>query len=96
MHESVLIMIDVRKELCRGCGLCVNACPRGAITVESGKAEISRELCDECMSCLTACPNRAIVSTSQEPLKDTAMKLSRIEAQLKRMRTRLARLERHG
>lgn len=87
-------MITVNEDLCRGCGLCVNACPRGAITMVAGKAKISQDLCNECMSCVGVCPNRAIASSSTDSLRDTAEMLARIDGQLQRIRAQLAHLER--
>ena len=46
----------VRDINCRGCGACVQACPRGAITItKTAGRKINREKCDSCLSCVAAC-----------------------------------------
>lgn len=52
------IVID--EKLCNGSGLCVIACPAGAITLENGKAVIDHEKCDLDGICIPACPHDAI------------------------------------
>ena len=52
---------EVRKELCTGCGLCVNNCPKDAISFLWGKAEIDQRKCVRCGLCVKACPRGAIV-----------------------------------
>ena len=42
--------------ICDDCGLCVPACPRGALRLESGRMEFRADLCDHCDACLRACP----------------------------------------
>jgi Fe-S-cluster-containing hydrogenase component 2 len=49
----------VKKELCVGCGACVDVCPVDAITIEDGIAVISEE-CIECGACVGECPSEAI------------------------------------
>lgn len=52
------IAILTRK--CTGCGLCMEACPFGAIGMQGGKAEINAA-CKVCGICLKACPENAVL-----------------------------------
>ncbi|HQH49585.1 MAG: 4Fe-4S binding protein [Caldisericales bacterium] len=61
VYEEVEMRDD---NLCIGCGLCVEVCPFGAITMvqtERGlKARTNSELCRGCSLCSTSCPYGAI------------------------------------
>lgn len=46
---------------CTRCGLCLEACLEGAITLEEEGPVIQREQCANCGLCAQACPQRAIV-----------------------------------
>lgn len=50
---------------CHGCGVCLPACPRGAISMveskERTRAEIDRAKCDLCLACMDVCPVEAIL-----------------------------------
>jgi ferredoxin len=53
-------MLRVRRDLCRGCGLCIESCPQQAITIVSATAQIIQERCNQCRRCLEVCPQGAI------------------------------------
>ncbi len=52
--------IEVRKDTCTGCGICVPSCPFGYITMEDDFAVIS-DACTLCSACESSCPFRAII-----------------------------------
>jgi NAD-dependent dihydropyrimidine dehydrogenase PreA subunit len=58
-------MVYIDSDRCTGCGVCVDACPTGAIRLADGIAAIEQSLCQECQDCLEACPNRAILAVSE-------------------------------
>jgi ferredoxin len=45
---------------CVGCGKCEEICPRGAIKVAEGKAEVAYSRCIGCYCCREVCPENAI------------------------------------
>ena len=49
----------VNGELCTGCGICAQACPTEAVTVDA-IAKVDPEKCTECGICVEECPNDAI------------------------------------
>lgn len=54
--------IKVIKEKCRGCKMCIKACPFQAIDME-GKLAVINEKCTACNQCVSACPFDAIEKT---------------------------------
>lgn len=50
----------IRKKGCVGCGKCAESCPRQAITMEKGKAEINYKACIRCFCCHEMCPRHAV------------------------------------
>ena len=69
----------VDKGLCAGCGICVSACPGGAISMSEGVAVIGLETCIRCGECHEFCPKDAIRHDSE--LTD-----SEIEKRVKRVK----------
>ncbi|MEF9876434.1 MAG: 4Fe-4S binding protein [Gordonibacter sp.] len=61
--------IEVEEHFCKGCGLCVDACPTHIIELDLDKITakgyhparcIDAEKCTACMSCALMCPDVAI------------------------------------
>jgi NAD-dependent dihydropyrimidine dehydrogenase PreA subunit len=54
-------IIKIDEELCDGCGLCIPACPEGALEIVDGKAKVVKEgFCDGLGACLGECPLGAL------------------------------------
>ncbi len=71
-------MLWVRNGLCIGCGLCIESCPREAISVQFGQARIDQVRCNRCGICLDVCPQGAIIEmvpVSQDELEATVSSL---------------------
>lgn len=62
--------IEVNEILCKGCGMCVNACPQKIIALNTDKINdkgyhpamlTDAEKCTGCTSCAIMCPDVAII-----------------------------------
>ena len=54
-------VIRVRREWCKGCGICVAFCPKNVLGLDGGKVEVMRpDDCIKCMLCELRCPDFAI------------------------------------
>jgi nitroreductase/NAD-dependent dihydropyrimidine dehydrogenase PreA subunit len=56
--------IEINRDLCNGCGLCVAVCPTGTISLKEGKATVSEEESIFCGHCEAVCPQGAIRVTA--------------------------------
>ncbi|MBO7369058.1 MAG: 4Fe-4S binding protein [Clostridia bacterium] len=61
--------VTFREDRCKGCGLCVNACPKQIIALDQSKingkgyhpaAVIDQAACIGCASCAIMCPDTVI------------------------------------
>ncbi len=59
--RTPLAVATVTARLCSGCGLCVQACPANARSIdpELGIAQVDPWLCTGCGTCVAVCPNGA-------------------------------------
>lgn len=67
--------INIFKKVCVGCGLCVKACPFGAINMQNKKAVIDYDKCNLCGACVDPCKFNAIeLKTIERKYDHTAYK----------------------
>lgn len=61
MPKKTLKQLQVNKEWCKGCGICVAFCPRDVLGIKDGKVNIEDiDSCIECGQCELRCPDYAI------------------------------------
>ncbi len=77
MREGDSMSIEVVIENCTGCGLCIEACPFGAIEMADDTAAIDLDECTLCGACIEACALEAIVFA--EPVSRAAGTTSTVE-----------------
>ena len=58
MHSNVEPIVNLSK--CVGCGVCVNNCDFGAISLDDKRAIIDPKKCKGCAMCIAVCPKKAI------------------------------------
>ena len=64
-----MVKVMINELLCKGCGLCVRACPKGVLALSKTKLNakgyhpaepVNPEECIGCASCARTCPDVAI------------------------------------
>ena len=68
-------------EECTGCGVCVELCPFGAISMDGDRAEVTYERCFGCGLCQSHCPAAAI-TLKRDPKKGEPLDIDYITGNL--------------
>jgi len=72
-------MIKILEDLCIGCGLCIESCPRQAISLIGGVAKIDQRLCKHCCLCLGVCPRDAIIEEKTITKSELALEIGSLK-----------------
>jgi ferredoxin len=93
-------MLNIRRNICSGCGACARICPTGAISLDDGKARIDQAKCNDCYRCIQACPKGAIVAVEKglkpdaiSSIQELRNNLMCLQAEMQRVARRLKSLE---
>ena len=65
--------------MCRQCGLCVEQCPAGALSIEEGKVQFNPSACVQCDTCIHICPHDSSPRTEELTPQET---YERVKSQL--------------
>jgi len=89
-------MLQIREDLCLGCGLCASNCPQQAISMLSGQAEIDGNRCRECRICVKVCPQGAIVERAPISINELQNTVASLKQKTGDIIKHIERLEQPG
>jgi NAD-dependent dihydropyrimidine dehydrogenase PreA subunit len=56
-----VVTLQLDRDVCVGCGICLDVCPHGVFVLEDGKSRIADpDACMECGACARNCPVHAL------------------------------------
>jgi len=78
----------VNEDMCVGCGVCVDDCPVGAITLKDDqKAIINEDECIRCGRCHDVCPQEAVRHDSERIPQEVGANIKKTKGLLKHFET---------
>lgn len=78
----------VNEDMCVGCGVCVDDCPVGAITLKDDqKAIINEDECIRCGRCHDVCPHEAVRHDSERIPQEVEANIKKTKGLLKHFET---------
>ena len=86
-------MLRVRKDLCLGCGLCVESCPRQAISIISVQAQIDQSRCNQCRLCLDICPQGAVIELTPVSRRELQATVTGLKSKTEEIMARIEKLK---
>lgn len=92
-------IIKIDEDKCTGCGLCIPACPEGALQIIDGKARLISDLmCDGLGACIGDCPEGAIEIEVREaePYNEPAVMKEIVKHGFNTVVAHLRHLKEHG
>src|SRR5210317_2224877 len=92
-------IIKIDEDKCTGCGLCIPACPEGALQIIDGKARLVSDLmCDGLGACIGDCPEDAIEIEIREaePYNETVVMKEIVRHGFNTVVAHLKHLREHG
>lgn len=61
-------VLQINQDLCTGCGLCVDMCAFGALTLKDNKAVVDNSACSLCGACVNVCAQGAILLADDQQI----------------------------
>jgi electron transfer flavoprotein alpha subunit len=55
-----MALLEIEREICTGCGLCLQVCAYGALTLDNENIVVVSEACTGCGLCVPECPSGAL------------------------------------
>ena len=90
------MILRVNQDLCTGCGRCTEICPRQAISLSSGVAQIDQIRCHNCGLCLDVCPQGAITELIPVSEHDLQENIARLKSITDNLISRIDKLEKRS